>query len=217
MRPLAQLLSLALFAVAPVTGCREQPSRSLSTVSETSSTAPGDTGRTLDDAIASGGAVDDAPLSPDTRAGDTYAAQGRADRGRQCFERGKRRGEGEADHVELHQAIAEYNKAIELDPTLADAYCGRGDVNLELGQIWIEEDLHKANSALQDAVADYTKAIELDPGNLAAHVGRGSTHRTLGDYGPAVVDFERALVLDPGSEDARSRIAEVKEEAGLSE
>jgi tetratricopeptide (TPR) repeat protein len=217
MRPLAQLVSLSVAAIALVTGCREQQSRVRSTVAEATSASSSDTGRTLDDAIASGGEVGEDPLSPDVPTGDTYAAQGRVDRGRQCLERGKRRGDREPDHVELHQAIAEYNKAIDLDPTLADAYCGRGDVSLELGQIWIEEDLHRANSALQDAVADYTKAIELDPDNLPAHLGRGSTHRTLGDYGPAMADFERALALDPGNEDARSRIAELKEEAGLAE
>ncbi len=218
MRPLAQLVSLCLVTMAPVTGCREQQSRAASTISETSSAASRDAGRTLDGAIASGGDADEPPFSPDVPVGDTYAAQGRVDLGRRSFERGKWRGDGRGpDEVELQQAITHYNKAIKLDPTFAEAYCGRGEVSLELGQTWIMEDFSKANSALQDAIADYTKAIELDPDNLAAYLGRGSTHQALGDYGPAMVDFESALTIDPGNEDARSRIADLKDEMGLSE
>jgi len=149
--------------------------------------------------------------------GDTYAAQGRVQQGRRSFGRGKRRDSGPLDEVELQQAITHYDKAIDLDPTLADAYCGRGDVELELGQAWIADDSNKANSALQDAIADYTKAIELDSQYLAAYLGRGSTHQALGDYGPALADFEKALDLDSGNEDARSRIKALKDEAGMSE
>lgn len=218
MRHPVRALCLVLCAIALVVGCQQQKSGTPSGTSvSAASTTPDETGRTLDEAVASGGQDSEAALSPDVQTGNTYAAQGQVQQGRRRFGRGQRRGSGPPDEVELHEAITHYNKAIDLDPTLAEAYCGRGDVRLELGQSWIADNFGKANGALQDAIADYTKAIELDPQYLAAYLGRGSTHQTLGDYGPALVDFESALELDPGNEDARSRIKALKQEAGMSD
>ena len=48
------------------------------------------------------------------------------------------------------KAVADYSKAIELDPSNVYAWHNRGMIHATLGQV-------------DEAVADYTKAIELDP------------------------------------------------------
>ncbi|MGE4597046.1 MAG: tetratricopeptide repeat protein [Methylophilaceae bacterium] len=53
-------------------------------------------------------------------------------------------------------AIADYNKAIEINPNHADAYYNRGIAKDNL------EDYY-------GAIADYTKAIEIDPNDAEAY------------------------------------------------
>src|SRR5215211_193376 len=55
-------------------------------------------------------------------------------------------------------AIADYTKAIELDPSLAEAFMRRAA-------------LRGAKSDYDGAIADNTKAIELNPNLAAAYVG----------------------------------------------
>ena len=60
------------------------------------------------------------------------------------------RGDSHAYERELDEAIAEYTRAIELQPTLAEAYCKRGIAHERKGQ----SDL---------AIADYTAALGVRP------------------------------------------------------
>jgi tetratricopeptide (TPR) repeat protein len=57
---------------------------------------------------------------------------------------------------DLDEAIADYNKAIELNPNDADAYDNRGKAR-------------KGKGDAQGAIADYTKAISLDEKNAPAY------------------------------------------------
>jgi tetratricopeptide (TPR) repeat protein len=81
-------------------------------------------------------------------------------------------------------AIVDYTKAIELDPTLKDAYINRGH----------------AKSKLQDyigAIADFTKAIEVDPDYHYPYYYRGKSKMGVKDYKGAIVDFTKAIEFDP--------------------
>jgi len=56
----------------------------------------------------------------------------------------------------MNQLYEDCNKAIELDPENAVAYCNRGNAKLELDQKEL-------------AIADYDKAIELDLNDAEAY------------------------------------------------
>lgn len=82
------------------------------------------------------------------------------------------------------KAIADHNKAIELDPTFAKAYNNRG--------------LDYVNKKDNDrAIVDYSRAIELDPNYVLAYFNRGATYRIKGEYDRAIADYSKVIVLDP--------------------
>jgi tetratricopeptide (TPR) repeat protein len=103
--------------------------------------------------------------------------------------------EGAAVHVargNLHAiqgnvdgALADYDRAITLDPNHAVAFFNRAGALAARGQI-------------DRALADYDRAVELDPTDADAHVGRGRLHYQKKDYTAAVADYDAALRLVPG-------------------
>jgi tetratricopeptide (TPR) repeat protein len=115
-------------------------------------------------------------------------------------------------------ALADYAKAIELNPKKADNYQQRavayklkggldaalGDFNkaLELnpkhvpslmgrGYIWYQQEKH------EQAIADFASVIALDPGSAAAYNNRGFNLQRLGDGKAALADYHRAVELAP--------------------
>jgi tetratricopeptide (TPR) repeat protein len=81
-------------------------------------------------------------------------------------------------------AIADYTKAIELNPNVASSYLWRGI----------------ARSSLQDyqgAMADLNKAIELDPQNAYAYNRRATVRTILKDYQNAIADYNKSIALNP--------------------
>jgi len=82
------------------------------------------------------------------------------------------RGQNYAEQGLHDQAIADYTKAIELDPRFALAYNNRGWAYHEKG-------LH------DQAIADYTKAIELDPRFALAYIYRGGLSRKASSTRPS--------------------------------
>ena len=80
------------------------------------------------------------------------------------------------------EAIAAYNKAIEIDPKYAKAYLGRGIAYYGKGEYFM-------------AVADCTKAIELDPTDSLSYSNRGMAYYKLGEKVKAEADFNNAKLL----------------------
>ncbi|MGB5241792.1 MAG: tetratricopeptide repeat protein, partial [Prochlorococcaceae cyanobacterium] len=82
-------------------------------------------------------------------------------------------------------SIADYDKAIALNPSFASAYYNRG--------------FTMANGLRNypAAIADYDRAIDLDPTDPAAHQNRGRLRNWTGDQAGALADANRALALDP--------------------
>ena len=96
------------------------------------------------------------------------------------------------------EAIAEYNKAIEIDPNLAIVYNNRGAAYFETGQY----DL---------AIADLNKAIELDPNLDMAYANRALTYTVLGMDTEAEQDVEIAVQLGIDREFLEGVVEQVKQ------
>lgn len=81
------------------------------------------------------------------------------------------------------RAIADYTKAIELNPNYAPAYNNRGFV-------W----MLKGNN--DRVIADSTRAIELRPNYADAYFIRASGYAYKGEKNKALSDLEKAITLD---------------------
>ena len=84
----------------------------------------------------------------------------------------------------FNEALADFDKAIQLNPAFIYTYRWRGDANSRLGN-------HKA------AIADYNTAIQLDPDNADSYRGRGMAKVNLGDPTGAVLDCNKAVQINP--------------------
>ena len=87
---------------------------------------------------------------------------------------------------DYYGAIADFTKAIELEPNSGNYYRYRGFAKNNLKDYY-------------GAVADYTKAIELDPNYPLNYSNRAFAKQSLNDYNGAIADFTKAIELDPNS------------------
>ncbi len=89
-----------------------------------------------------------------------------------------------SDAGQLREAIAEYGRAIELDPNNAAAYSNRCGVLTYIGRY-------------DRAIADCDRALELDPSDVQAYVHRGSAYDEKGELERALANYDRAIQLAP--------------------
>jgi tetratricopeptide (TPR) repeat protein len=94
------------------------------------------------------------------------------------------RAEEYAASARLNEAADAFDQAIRLDPTLVDAYVGRGFTSLHTG-------------APEAAADDFAEAIRRAPKHARAHFGMGRALRLLGKYREAVEHLKEATRLDP--------------------
>jgi tetratricopeptide (TPR) repeat protein len=90
---------------------------------------------------------------------------------------------------DLAGAMAEYSKAIELNPGLAEAYYHRGTMRQTKGD-------------LDGAVADYNKDIEIAPNDSQAYYHRGNADAGKGNWDGAIADFTKFIEIAPNNEAA---------------
>jgi tetratricopeptide (TPR) repeat protein len=83
---------------------------------------------------------------------------------------------------ELDAALADLNRAIELDPKQSFAYANRGRVYMKRGDY-------------PEALADYDKAIEIDPDEWPAYNGRARILATAPEFEFHLRDGKQAVVL----------------------
>jgi tetratricopeptide (TPR) repeat protein len=89
---------------------------------------------------------------------------------------------------DFHGAIAEYSRAIELDPTHFKAYFNRGFAYDKLRNFTA-------------AIADYSRALAIDPKNAYAYYNRGISYDRSGDFDFAIRDFTMAMQILPSNAD----------------
>ena len=85
---------------------------------------------------------------------------------------------------EYDTAIADFTKAIELNPDDHEAYNNRGSVYAKLEKY-------------DTAIADFTKAIELNPDDHEVYNNRGNAYADLKKYDTAIADYTTAIELKP--------------------
>jgi tetratricopeptide (TPR) repeat protein len=143
---------------------------------------------------------------------------------------------GVAEHArrDFESAIADFTKAIELDPGLAPAYVERGrarymkydlsgaladyskaiEVKPDFAEAYqMRGDAKVAKNDMDGAIVDFTKAIDLVPRYAQAYEMRGYAKGEKGDVDGGVADYTRAIELDPGftiAYDHRARLRDKK-------
>jgi len=121
------------------------------------------------------------------------------------------------------KAIADYTKAIRLDPNLASAYRDRGvaysysgdhdkaleDFNLAIrlnpnDPVAYRErgNVYGLKGDDERSLADYTRAINVDPNHAPAYYNRGVTYQERGDNDRAIVEYTHAIRLHPNHDSA---------------
>ena len=90
--------------------------------------------------------------------------------------------------------VADYDRAIRLDPRFTQAYFERAFTNL-----FFDKRL--------DAIPDLSKVIALDPKNWMAYNFRGELYRYWVKLAPAIADYKQAVALNPGFAQAYCNMA----------
>ncbi|MEZ5829451.1 MAG: tetratricopeptide repeat protein, partial [Hyphomicrobiales bacterium] len=111
------------------------------------------------------------------------------------------RAEAYAAENRFKEAIADFDKALELDPNLVEAYVERGV-------------LFANNRRYDDAIGDYNRALEIDPTNAKAYAMRAEAKLRSDAVDEALLDVNQALELslsDPLALRIRGNIYEAQE------
>ncbi|MEU9348822.1 tetratricopeptide repeat protein [Streptomyces sp. NPDC048278] len=124
------------------------------------------------------------------------------------------------------RSLAEYDRAIELDPERPTAHYGRGlcrralhDLHGALADLDRADELapdtalfiaargetHRLAGRFTEALADLDRAVALEPADASTLASRGVCRHAVGQYDAALTDFDRALSLNPGHLWARVR------------
>jgi tetratricopeptide (TPR) repeat protein len=122
-------------------------------------------------------------------------------------------------------AIADFDKALQLDPRRAAIYASRGNayeakndyehaianfdraIQLEPNRKRAYLDRARLFSSKKDwenSIADYDMAIQIDPEWAIAYLLRANDYYSKGDSARALADYNKAIQLDPKSVDAYS-------------
>jgi tetratricopeptide (TPR) repeat protein len=86
------------------------------------------------------------------------------------------------------EAMADFDRAIALDPRCADAYAARAH-------------LHNFYGDYNEAFEDANRALELDPKLFEAYRERAMVYLDRENAAQAIADFDRSLQLRPGQPD----------------
>ena len=99
------------------------------------------------------------------------------------------------------EARREYQKVIELDPMLPQAYLGLGNI-------------HLAQFKFDLALKTYTQAIELKLQSPEIYCNRGIVYTKQGQYERAIADFQQVLAINANYTPARFELGFVYQQMG---
>jgi len=101
----------------------------------------------------------------------------------------------------LDEAIADFDKAIEIAPDAPDPYLNRGAA-LE------------GKGLYQEAIDDYNRVLEIDPQDPMAYNNRGNAKAGQQRWDEALIDYQKAANLDPNYAFARANAALIQYQIG---
>ena len=104
----------------------------------------------------------------------------------------------------LEQAVAEFQRAVEMAPASAAV-----QANLAFA--------YEQQGRTDEAIAAYRKVLELEPGNVLARNNLGNLLSRNGLYGEAVREFEELLRRDPANATARGNLETAKRNVALTQ
>jgi len=123
----------------------------------------------------------------------------------------------------IDEAIAQLQKAVEINPNYVEAHNNLGDALLQKGQV--DEAMGQYQKALEidpnfadahnnlgivllkkgqvdEAMAQYQKALEIKPNNASAHYNLGNVLLQKGQVDEAIIQYQRALEIKPTDAEA---------------
>lgn len=111
------------------------------------------------------------------------------------------RGNVRVGQNKLEEAIADYDRAIQLAPNFPDPYLNRGIA-------------YEGQKRYSQAIADYNKALELNGDDAMAYNNRGNAQAGQGRWQEAIADYKTAAELAPDFAFARANYALALYQAG---
>jgi tetratricopeptide (TPR) repeat protein len=103
------------------------------------------------------------------------------------------RGTAHLKAFDFDSAIADFTRAIELNPNDDSAYTNRGGAHYEKAEF-------------DHAIADLNKALEINPKSALAYSNLGWTYEAMHDERKAIAHYRKALEIDPSLEAARDNL-----------
>ena len=99
---------------------------------------------------------------------------------------------------EYDKAIADFTKAIELDPANLYFNCSRGVAYFEKGDY-------------DRAIADFNQMLRIAPNFAEAYVNRGIAYYKKNELDKAMADHNQAIRIDPNDEEVKNVLGKVRE------
>lgn len=135
----------------------------------------------------------------------------------------------------LDQALREFERAIEINPTMSTAYMGAGDIYRERGD-YVSAEQHYGQAAqnapgefdpnywhgyalqmlnrVTEAVRAYLRALSIRPEDFHANLNLATAYLQLGENAQAVIYAERAARIEPNDGPARVNLGAAYANAG---
>jgi len=107
------------------------------------------------------------------------------------------RGTKALNRRDFEHALSHFNRAVDLDPTFAEAYNQRAIV-------------HYLSERFEESVEDCHRTVSRMPCHFGAWAGMGHCYAHLGKHAEAIRNYEKALEINPRLEGVRQALDELR-------